>query len=143
MSRELVKELTLDEFSYTITMLNADEGLKLLTKLTKLIGKPLMELSKTQADQANALEHIKNAVGLLTEKMDEDEVLSLIKRLLDCVIMKGDGSMSVKTKFNTHFRGRLGHLFKLLVEVVNHNFSDFLDVLPLANQSAGAVQKSP
>ena len=142
MNTQTYKDFTLDGNEYTITMLPADQGLKVLTRLTKLVGAPLMELGKAQKDKEHMMDHLKNAVILLGERMEEDEVVSLVIKLLSCVIYKPHGSYSLDKKWTTHFQGKYGQLFKLLTEVVDYNYEDFFAVLPTVNQSSqSAVQK--
>lgn len=132
------KDFSLDGDSYVITLFPADQGLKVLTKLIKLVGEPIMEMSKANQDKEKVYEYLTSAIRLLSARMDDENVVSLCRQLSSCVIKEGDGSMSLDKKFNTHFSGRIGHLFKLMVEVVNFNFADFLDVLAL-HQNAGSA----
>lgn len=131
------KDFSLDGEDYKIIMFPAEQGLKVLTKLVKIVGEPMMELAKMQQDKTAMYDHLASAIRSLALKLDDDNVVSLCKTLCSCVIKGGDGSMTLDRKFNLHFQGRLGHMFKLLVEVVNHNYADFLDVLAL--QSAGSA----
>lgn len=133
------KDFSLDGETYRITMFPADQGLKVLTKLVKLVGEPMMEMAKMQQDKEAMFDHLASAIRSLSLKLDDENVVSLCKQLSSCVIKDGDGSMTLDRKFNTHFSGRLGHMFKLMVEVVNFNFADFLDVLALQNP-AGSVK---
>lgn len=132
------KDFSLDEESYTITMFPADQGLKVLSKLVKLIGEPMMELAKMNNDKEAMFDHLAAAVRSLSMRLDDENVVSLCKQLSSCVIKHGDGSQTIDKKFNTHFSGRIGHMFKLLVEVVNFNYADFLDVLALQNHVGSA-----
>ena len=135
------KDFSLDNESYLIDMFPADQGIKVLAKLIKLIGEPLTELAKMNNDKAAMFDHLGAAVRSLSLRMNEDEVVSLCKQLSSCVIKQGDGSQTLDRKFNTHFAGRIGHMFKLLVEVVNDNYADFLDVLALQNPVGSAKTK--
>ena len=132
------KDFSLDGETYRITMFPADQGLKVLTKLVKLVGEPMMEMAKMQQDKEAMFDHLASAIRSLSLKLDDENVVSLCKQLSSCVIKDGDGSMTLDRKFNTHFSGRLGHMFKLMVEVVNFNFADFLDVLALQNHAGSA-----
>lgn len=140
MSTQMYKELSLDGSSYTIQMLPADQGLKLCTRLLKLVGEPIAELIKVQGDKTKVFEVLPTAIKTLASRMQEDEVVDLAKQLCSCVIKSGT-SASLDREFNLYFRGRYGHLFKLLKEVVEYNFSDFLDALPLAISEVAPAAK--
>lgn len=134
------KDLEIDGISYTVNMLPAAQGLKLATKLLKIIGDPLAELVKVQGDKTKIFEILPMAVKTLTERLDEDEVVVLAKSLCSCVCKVGTSAPLDRT-FDIYFRGKYGHLFKVLKEVVMYNFSDFLDVLPLVKTEGQAAQK--
>lgn len=134
------KDLEIDGISYTVNMLPAAQGLKLATKLLKIIGDPLAELVKVQGDKTKIFEILPMAVKTLTERLDEDEVVVLAKSLCSCVCKAGTSGTLDRT-FDLYFRGKYGHLFKVLKEVVMYNFSDFLDVLPLVKTEGQAAQK--
>lgn len=132
------KDFSLDGESYVITMFPADQGLKVLTKLVKLIGEPMMELAKMNNDKQAMFDHLGSAIRSLALRLDDENVVAICKQLSGCVI-HGGGSMTLDKKFNTHFSGKLGHMFKLMVEVVNFNYADFLDVLALQNHAGSAT----
>lgn len=127
MSTQAFKDLELDGESYTLTLFPADQGVKLASKLIKIVGEPLAELA---AANGQILEVLPAAMAALNQRLVDDEVLSLCKQLCSSVMRKGDGSQTLDKNFNLYFRGKYGHLFKLLSEVVQYNFADFLDALP-------------
>lgn len=133
------KDLVIDGISYRIQMLPAEQGMKVFTKLLKLVGEPLGELIKVQGDRDKIFEIMPLAIKTLVMKLDENEVLELTKSLCSCVIKAGT-SATLDREFNLYFRGKYGHLFKILLEVVSYNYADFLDVLPFVKTEG---QKSP
>lgn len=130
------KDFTIDGISYRIQMLPAEQGMKILTRLLKMVGEPLAELIKVQGQRDKIFEILPMAIKTLVMKLDDDEVLQLAKELTSCVI-KGNTSATLDREFNLYFRGKYGHLMKVLLEVVKYNYSDFLDVLPLVAISEG------
>lgn len=134
------KEYTIDGIQYTIQMLPAEQGLKVCSRLLKLIGEPLAELIKVQGDKTKIFEVLPLAIKSLIQNLHEEEVVALAKTLCSCVSKAGT-SANLDREFNLYFRGRYGHLFKILKEVVEYNFSDFLDVLPLAKTEGQASHK--
>ena len=130
------KDLTIDGISYRVQMLPAEQGMKVLTRLLKLIGEPLAELIKVQGNKEKIFEILPSAIKTLVLKLDDEEVLQLAKELTSAVI-KGNTSATLDREFNLYFRGKYGHLMKVLLEVVKFNYSDFLDVLPLVVSQQG------
>ncbi len=122
------KEFEIDDASYSISLFPADQGLKVMAKLFKLIGEPIMQLSQAGQDKANMQQHLATAIKSLAAKIVEEEVVALAKTLCSVVTKQGS-SQTLDKEFNTYFRGKYGHLFKLLTEVVEYNFADFLEGL--------------
>ncbi|WP_448510314.1 phage tail assembly chaperone [Immundisolibacter sp.] len=135
------KEYEIDEQVYSISLFAADQGLKVCAKLIKLIGEPMLQLSGAEKAKTSEerIEILKSALGTLVSRLDEDQVVSLCKTLCSVVTL-ANSSKTLDKEFNLYFRGKYGHLFKLLVKVVEYNFEDFLGEL---GQGAGlAPQKN-
>jgi len=124
-----------DGEAYQVSQFGASQGLKVLTTLTKLVG-PSISMAfgaEGQTSETAQAEVIGRAVNALCEKLDEEKVLNLIKTLIDTALV-GEGK---KIVFETHFQGRLGHLFKVLKAVLEVQYGDFLS--DLKNLSAGVM----
>lgn len=135
------KDLVIDDVNYKIHLFAAEQGLKVLTKLIKLVGEPIMELAKGGADQAEIMKNLGGAIRSLAGRLNEEEVVSLMKLLMGKVTVDGEGGNTLDKKFNTYFQGKIGLMFKISVEVVNHNYADFLDVLASAVPEATPAKK--
>lgn len=122
------KEIEIGGSRYTIRMFTPTKALKVLTRLTKLVGEPLAQAANgMDKDLAEVLPRI---VHTLIERLDEQEVERLIKEdLIDAVLFEG---VPVKQIFDLHFQGRIGDLFKVLIEVVKYNYQDFFKGLAAA-----------
>lgn len=111
--------VTIDDQAFNIALLMPSKAFELGAKLLKLVGEPVaaLAISKGEADFQQALPM---AVRALTSNMDNKDTLALIKLLFQTVSI--DGKM---INFEEYFQGRMGHMFKVLVAVVNVQFSDF------------------
>lgn len=128
MARELVEKYV-DGTEYKIEQFPATKSLRILTTLTKILGEPLsmaFALAKNEGmnDEKEA-EILGKAVGTLCAKLDEDQVIHLVKELV-ASCLKGEGA---KIQFETEFQGKIGHLFKLLKAILEVQYGDFLGEL--------------
>lgn len=134
------KEVTIGEITYKITPMNPIKATKVLTRLLKVIGKPLSKLigegAKTAPGEsvldANIDETlIGEALAMLTENLEEGKVESLIKDLLnkDYITFSEDGESYTKLlNVDAHFgqlEGGLMGMFQLLRYSLETNYSDF------------------
>lgn len=137
------KEIEVDGVFYEFGCLKTSTSLMVWTWLCKIISPPLMELTASslpkileglgsdnkedreailnaQIDSDRILEVVKDAVL----KLDEPEVAKNIERLIESVRHN-----SHPINFETHFKGKLLHLMKVVVIAVQMNYSDFLGEL--------------
>lgn len=135
---------TIGEFDYVIHVMTPTISIKLLTKIMKLLGEPFAEMAgaarsakgKDEAKQ-KAAAMLPAAVKALCNRMDEDEVVALIKQL-----MKTAHINNQPVQFERHFQGRLGHLMKVIWIVLEVQYEDFLtaltDLMSSTDLSTGA-----
>lgn len=123
------KEIALDGKRYDTTQYSATFGLKLLTRLSKVIGKPLAILTTTDQDSEVGADLISRAVEALTKEIDEDSVLTLVLDILHTTTIVANGNERRPIEFNTDFAGCYGHLFRLIKEVLSFQYSDFFGEL--------------
>lgn len=129
------REILVDGQSYSVTQFSASKGMKLLTRLVKILGEPMASfLSNPDAEAEGAFQM---ALGSLSEKLDEDVVLNTVKELIDC-LSTSEGPI----QFDTHFAGRFGHLFKVIGEVLKFQYGDFLGVLVAKGSGAQAKKQA-
>ena len=127
------KEIQVGDHIYTVTQYSATKGLKTLTRLIRLIGEPLGAL--TGVDPSQPEKAITEAIKALVMRLDEAEVESLIKSMLEGVRVDGQPLM-----FDIHFAGRLGHLMAVVKEIVMYQFGDFFSLLQSGQDVVGQVQ---
>jgi len=132
---------TIDGELYEVTQFPATQALRHLTTLTRLLGEPLTEaagvvgeiddlggfLDMDVSDAVGAvIPFLSKAVKALVAKLDEAEVETLVKSLLEHTHSTLEGKAVVVGRvFDTYFAGRLGHLFKVLGFVLEVNYRDF------------------
>lgn len=128
---------TVDGTEYQFSQFGAKRSLKLLLKLSKIVGKPLA-MAVASADGSGSLldkqlnpNMLAQAVEALMERIEESEALEIIETLTS-----GDGCLCKHQKivFDLHYEGRLPHMFKVLfaaLEVQYGNFFDALQDLPV------------
>lgn len=134
-----IKEVTIGEIEYKITPMNPIKATKVLTRVLKIIGKPLAKLignSKKSAPGESLLDAelgeglIGEAIEALVERLDEGEVERLIKELInkDYVTYSEDGEFKKLVNVDGHFgeveSGLMG-MFSLVKSVLEANYSDF------------------
>ena len=117
-----------DQVVYTIGMLQPSKALTILTKLTKLFGPSLMAV----AGQGENMDAMSKALQLLSENLDEEQVLSLVKELVNAAFIDNKSIM-----FETHFAGRLDHIFEVVGAVLEHNYGNVLGKIGALAKSRG------
>lgn len=128
MPGELTKKI-IDEHEYEFTKLGAKQSVKVFTKILKIIGEPIALSAGAFEGKGPLLERVFNgdalgkAMKALAERMDEDEVVSLMETLCGETACICDGK---KVNFNSHYEGRLAHLFKVLKAALEVQYGDFL-----------------
>ena len=134
------KDFYIDDVHYLVTQYPARLALQLLVRLSKIIGKPLGILTAQTDDEEVKKNLIGEAIDALTQRIDADETLNLVEQLLKCVTIF-DGNTNRQIIFDIDFQGRLGHLFKLLKEVLSFQYADFLGDLAAITPTMAASKK--
>lgn len=130
----------IDGILFTVNEFSTTEGLRLLTRLTKLCGgsvaKGLEALPKglDPSEPTVDFSMIGEAVTELTSRLDEDEIIYLLKRLLGSTLVEGD--VVGGPAFDRVFQGRYLTLAKVVMFVLEANYKIPLDELM---QSGAAV----
>ena len=134
-------EFTIDGHKYQCGTWDVDTATNTLTKLVKLLGEPLVMVLMGAVDSVKEkggggglqslmnteLEDIKTeAIGKafqgLALRLNEQEVKDLF-RLCCGQQLLCDGK---QIDYNAHFMGRIGHLLKVTMQVLRHQYRDFL-----------------
>lgn len=130
MRGKVIKEI--DGKTYEIWHLPTEQAIKMLTKLTKLIGEPLGKSiggltsnSGSILDAQINYDFIGAGIGLLANKLDEDEVLGIVKTMLKYVNKKNEKGGFIEVNLEIDFQGEIMHLLNVVRASLEHNFSDF------------------
>jgi hypothetical protein len=127
--RQEVKQI-IDEEEYTFYQMNPEDSLKLLTKLAKMLGISIGKaLSGSPGDSLeSALDtnlDVGKLIGGIAERLDEDEVMIIVKMSLSQVMHSGKGELSKPTVFNEVFKGKIAHMLKVVTAALKVEYSDF------------------
>lgn len=121
------KDIKIDEEAYVIEQFLGKKSLKVFSRLLKFMGVPMSKALNGMDKDFELV--VPEMMAALVERLDEDEVEGIVGDLLSCVTQR---NVQVWSDFDMRFQGRLGHVFKLLVEVVKYQYSDFFAVLASA-----------
>ena len=116
------EEREIDGDIWTVQQFPATEGLKVLARLAKLCGGTLGQAVAALhrgLDSEIDLGLLGKALGSLAERLDEGEVVVLVKRMLQDTRVNGK---EVLPQFDTLFQARYGALFRVLGMVLEVNF---------------------
>lgn len=149
MSRELIAK-QVDDHVYEFQQFQTTTALSVLAKLTKLVGEPLaialgsvLQAPKQSAELVNGVpspvgepkssfldrdissDAIGKAVKALTERLDETEVIGLVRKLTTEGVLCDHKPVI----FEEHFRGRMLHLFKVVKAALEAQYGNFSDAV--------------
>ena len=114
------KRKVIDDIEYAVTQMDAFSGLKIQTKLLKLLGKGAIALIN---DKKPMKEKINDLVPLILENFDDQLANEIVSELFrkDVFVIK-EGKPSV-VDFSTHFRGYPFRIWKVVGFILETNFS--------------------
>lgn len=125
------KDKIIDEFKVIVTEWPARKAFKMKLKLTKILGPSVAEIfsgldRKTAESVMNSnidISKVGKAIEMLFEKMDEDQILSLIFEMLSSTRVN---NLEINDQsFDDLFKGKLQSVYKILGFVVEVNFGSF------------------
>ena len=143
----MIPSKEIDGKVYEFQKLGAKVSLKLLLRISKIIGGPLsVVLSRAlgaagKASIKGLMEadlsqfKIEDAVQMLMDNVNVDEALDIIEQLTSGDNVLCDGK---KIVFNRHYEGELLHLFKVAQAGFEVQYGNFFDAF-LAKKSAQKV----
>lgn len=121
------EEIYVDNKRYLVTHYSGSKSLKLLHRLAKIVGEPIGLMSAQGLDSSVGPELIGQAIRSLTQSCTPEEFEKLARDVLEGCQVYDDESMNMRMiNFDLDFSGNIGHLFKLLKEVLTFQYSDFL-----------------
>lgn len=126
------------EHEYFFSQLGASQSLKLLVRITKIVGEPLGlligQFAAPKADKQAPREIKEDLIGLAMKSfmnaLDENEVLDIIKTLTAGT----NGNQNVQCdgkniNFDLHYDGRFDHLFEVLKAALEVQYGNFLSAI--------------
>lgn len=132
----------IDGTVWAVNEFSATEGLGILSRLTKLCGGPISRALGSLSgggilDATVDFSILGEALSDLCGRLDEAEVVSLVKRLLASTVVDGDPAGG--SKFDLIFQGRYWTMFKVMAFVVEVNYKiPFPDLL-----NVGSAESQP
>lgn len=156
--REVVQK-TVDGRLYEFEQFSTTVALKTLSKLTKLLGEPIVlalgAIKKTDAAKAKKGDKVKTAldtdlsdldtavlgqaVRSLIDRMEENEVVELVKQLTSVGLLCDHKPVL----FDEHYRGETSHLFKVLSASLSAQYGNFLGAVTARFPAAAAMANGP
>lgn len=127
------------QFSFGI--LPATKAVRVEVAIARVIGEPLfkafMEIKGggKESTEAEQMEAATAAIGLLTTKMDADELLGTMRTVFEVVSCDG-----APIDIDSTFTGTNRQLWEVFIEALKVNFSDFFPV-GLSASLAGMIKK--
>ena len=124
-------------FYYGIDLLPVEESLKTFTKLLKIGGEGMANIKNFDQEIATILS------GILS-RLDEKEVIDLTKILLKRLKKRNDKGEYIPFDSESEFRGKIGLLLRVLVEIIKLNYEDFFFVIKNAftGEGTGAMAQA-
>jgi hypothetical protein len=119
-----MKEMIIQGKNVSVTKFGAVEGWKLLHKLVSILGPSIAEITD---------DHIAKGTQLLFDKMDENQMISLLQQLTSVCLIDGR-----KVDFASDCKDYL-FTVELCKEVIEYNFKDFF--LGVVSQVTGLLDK--
>lgn len=126
------REKTIDGRQIYVHQFPGIEGFKIKTKLIKLIGPALGELTNgatkdidsfLDADLSSGF--VSRAINVLCDKLDENDTFEFILRMLHSSGTRVDGREMDKDAFNEIFAGNFTLLYKIIGILIEENYGNF------------------
>ncbi len=121
---------------YQMLYLVPSKSVKVLTRLMKIISEPLgkalgsMESGESKAEsflnQEINGDLVGKAIVALGERLEEETVWNTIVELLSTVEKANEHNGFSKVTVDVDFRGKIGHLMKVVAKSIQNNYHDFL-----------------
>ncbi len=113
-----ITETIIDEKPFQITQFGATEAIRIQAMLVKKIAPAMASGIETETEEVN----IKDAVRTLVDGFEEDEMMTIILRLLNKTAH--DGTLISKLNFDAIFTESFTTVYKLVYEVIKVNYGD-------------------
>lgn len=137
------ENIEVDDTTYEFTHLPATTAYKMQLRLVALFGESLgaaisgLDL-KAGIKKSNI--NVQQVLGVLGNKIDDPEVMGLVKDLMVNIRFQNQDLAKI---FDTHFAGRIGHMWKVVIAQVKFQFRDFFeDLVGLLSEGAARISAS-
>lgn len=134
------KHVTIEGADFLLQTIPATKALSLQPKVMKLLGRSIAAAfssgATTDTLEGDVLERI---VNTFIDDSDKIDISQLAQDLVGAAVTYQNFAVDNPQKFNQIFSGNLLMLYKLLWEVINHNFLEQL----LSGLSMKAEEKTP
>jgi len=129
------------DIEYQVNMWSPDKAIEDLAWLIKLCGESITSLF-VQVDSVKDLldmdvdfQLLAPAIKELFTKLNEKEVSLKVRSFCDGLHANG-----VKVQYETYFMGRIGHLMKVVLQILKAQYKDFFDGTPEVLKSTPGVR---
>lgn len=109
----------IDGLQYTCTQMPATESHRVLIDLDKDLGRTVL-VAIAGSDMIGAV-----ASGILFDNVSPEAANNLCRTMMAGVVTKKAGDLKEQSVFDAHFRGRLGHMYKVVEWAIQVNYRDF------------------
>lgn len=118
--------LTVGDRTYYFGDIPAVEAVRVEIAIVKIIGEPLFKamVDSKDGDKLSVEAIGASAIGLLTSRMDADELINTIEIVLKYVTCNGS-----RIEINSAFTGRNKELWLVFLGGLRYNFRDFFGAL--------------
>ena len=128
-------ERIIDDETYTFYQMGAIKSHSLLLKIVKIVGPAFGEMVDSTDKDGTGKDGIEGLLDAdidmtavmegLFERADESTVLKIITTLLNQVIHSGTGELKTEAIIDTHFKGKLPHMYKVVFASAEVQYGDF------------------
>lgn len=120
------EERSVDERRYVFTLFTAGKSIRMLSKLAKIVGKPLALIVSSGMESQVTPEMIGSALQEMAAAASPEEFEQTCKEFLQGTKIFRDDGRATDLNFDIDFEGRIGHLSRVLKEMFSFQYSDFL-----------------
>lgn len=145
MSNNGLNEFKVGEHTYQYGFWSPDDGLTRLVTLIKLVGEPIVKLivgatsaaknsEKGLDADVDEIQVLSTAMSGLAAQLNEQEVKNFIRGCQDQLLCDNK-----QINYDMHYKGRIGHLMQVTMQQLRGQYSDFLELLPVARGISSAT----
>lgn len=142
-NKEGLWELLIDDHKYEFSKWGAEDSLRTLLKLGKVVGKPMglaLDALKPGESMSGILDKrqrgdlVSTVISALTDSMDESTCFQLIQKFTTQGVFSNGAPVK---SMDLHYQDRLMHLFKVAKAAVEVQYGSFFDVLLASSKLSG------